>query len=99
MALARRSASAGDAAGARQALAELPAEHDLEAEAAHLAAGLEFLEARSITDRRVAEALGGLPERKLHCSVLAEDAIRAALRNYESKRGGSRWVPAPEESR
>ena len=61
-------------------------------------ARLELLEARSITDRRVAEALGGLPERKQHCSVLAEEAIHAALENYESTRGDSRRVPAPEET-
>jgi nitrogen fixation NifU-like protein len=63
-----------------------------------LLVGLELLEARSITDRRVAEALGGLPERKQHCSVLAEEAIHAALENYESTRGDSRRVPAPEET-
>ena len=33
----------------------------------------------------VVEALGGLPPLKLHCSVLAEDAIRAALKDLESK--------------
>ena len=38
-----------------------------------------------ISKEDVVEALGGLPRLKLHCSVLAEDAIRAALRDFESK--------------
>ena len=39
-------------------------------------------EALAVTNRQVVEALGGLPAHKLHCSVLAEQAVRAAVRDY-----------------
>ena len=41
-----------------------------------------------ISDQMIADALGGLPPSKVHCSVLAEKAIRAALSDYQRKRGG-----------
>jgi len=41
-----------------------------------------------ISDQVVAEALGGLPPSKIHCSVLAEKAIRAAVSDYQKRRGG-----------
>lgn len=40
-----------------------------------------------ITNKAVAEALGGLPKVKLHCSVLAEQAIKAALADYYQRQG------------
>ncbi|MBT4496091.1 MAG: iron-sulfur cluster assembly scaffold protein [Gemmatimonadetes bacterium] len=46
--------------------------------------GADLEEIRDIRKEDVVEALGGLPPMKLHCSVLAEDAIRAALGNYKS---------------
>jgi nitrogen fixation NifU-like protein len=42
--------------------------------------GLEVAEARKITKEEIADALGGLPAAKIHCSVLAVDAIREALK-------------------
>jgi len=48
--------------------------------------GLSLSEALCVTDVRVAEELGGLPPAKLHCSVLAERAIHAAIRSYRSQR-------------
>lgn len=42
-------------------------------------------EAWDITNKDVAEALGGLPANKMHCSVLAEDVIHAAINNYREK--------------
>lgn len=36
----------------------------------------------------VVEALGGLPEQKVHCSLLATDALYDAIRDYQEKRGG-----------
>ena len=44
-------------------------------------------EALTISNKAVAEALDGLPAHKMHCSVLAEEAIRAALTDYCEKRG------------
>ncbi len=44
-------------------------------------------EALKITNRAVAEALGGLPAIKMHCSVLAEEALRSALKDYYKKQG------------
>jgi nitrogen fixation NifU-like protein len=41
--------------------------------------GLDLEAARRITREEIADALGGLPPSKIHCSVLASDAIRAAL--------------------
>ncbi|MDE6398665.1 MAG: Fe-S cluster assembly scaffold protein NifU [Clostridiales bacterium] len=43
--------------------------------------------AMELTDKAVAEALDGLPAHKMHCSVLAEEAIRAALEDYCTKNG------------
>ena len=42
-------------------------------------------EALEISNKTVAEALGGLPAAKMHCSVLAEDALRSAVDDYHSK--------------
>ena len=39
-----------------------------------------------LTNEAVAEALDGLPDYKMHCSVLAEEAIKSALEDYESRK-------------
>ena len=44
--------------------------------------GKPVSEALQLTNRAVVEALDGLPANKLHCSVLAEEAVRAAIRDY-----------------
>ena len=44
--------------------------------------GKSIHEAMQLTNKAVAEALDGLPAHKLHCSVLAEEAVRAAVRDY-----------------
>ena len=44
-------------------------------------------EALTLTNRAVAEALDGLPPHKMHCSVLAEEAIKAAIKDYYDKQG------------
>ncbi|MBD3333787.1 Fe-S cluster assembly scaffold protein NifU [candidate division GN15 bacterium] len=47
--------------------------------------GLTLDEAYELTRDRVAESLGGLPEKKMHCSNIASDAIRAAIEDYRQK--------------
>ena len=54
-----------------------------------LVIGKSIEEALGVTNEAVAEALGGLPPGKQHCSVLAEEALRAALEDYR-ERGKSR---------
>ena len=43
-------------------------------------------EAARLSNKAVAEALDGLPDYKMHCSVLAEEAIKSALEDYNSKK-------------
>ena len=49
--------------------------------------GKPLSEALTLTNKAVTEALDGLPAHKLHCSVLAEEAIKAAVKNYYDKNG------------
>ena len=49
--------------------------------------GKTIAQALAVTNKQVVEALGGLPAHKLHCSVLAEEAIKAALQDYYEKNG------------
>lgn len=49
--------------------------------------GCTIEDALKLTNRAVVEALDGLPSSKLHCSVLAEQAIKAALSDYYKKQG------------
>ena len=53
--------------------------------ATELIKGKPVEEARQLTNKAVAEALEGLPDYKMHCSVLAQEAIEAALKDYESR--------------
>ena len=53
--------------------------------------GKSITDALAITNKAVAEALGGLPPVKMHCSVLAEEALRSALKDYYKKQG----LPVP----
>ncbi|MBQ6233590.1 MAG: Fe-S cluster assembly scaffold protein NifU, partial [Clostridia bacterium] len=48
--------------------------------------GKPVSEALELTNKAVAEALDGLPAHKMHCSVLAEEAIQAALEDYQNKK-------------
>ena len=53
--------------------------------ATELIKGKPLAEAKALTNKAVAEALDGLPAYKMHCSVLAEEAILNALEDYYSK--------------
>ena len=55
--------------------------------ATELIKGKPVSDALQLTNKAVMEALGGLPAHKLHCSVLAEEAIKAALQDYYEKNG------------
>lgn len=48
--------------------------------------GKTLQEAESVTNQTVAEALGGLPPVKMHCSNLAADAVAAAIEDYRKKK-------------
>ena len=48
--------------------------------------GKPVAEAMLLTNKAVAEALDGLPPHKMHCSVLAEEAIQAAIEDYDKKK-------------
>lgn len=54
-----------------------------------LVKGKSIDEALQITNKTVADALGGLPKIKMHCSVLAEDALKAAIEEYRNKQEGT----------
>lgn len=49
--------------------------------------GKKLEDVLSVTNKAVAEALDGLPAHKLHCSVLAEEAIKAAVKDYYDRNG------------
>ena len=55
--------------------------------ATELIKGKPVSEALSLTNKAVTEALDGLPVHKLHCTVLAEEAIKAAMKDYYDKNG------------
>ena len=53
--------------------------------ATELVKGLTLEEAEKITNKMVMESLGGLPPVKVHCSVLAEEALHAAIQDYRER--------------
>lgn len=55
--------------------------------ATELIKGKPLDEALELTNKAVAEALDGLPAHKMHCSVLAEEAIKSAVKDYYDKNG------------
>ena len=55
--------------------------------ATELVKGLTIEEALKVTNKAVMDALDGLPAAKVHCSLLAEEAIHAALWDYAEKKG------------
>ncbi|MCP4542802.1 MAG: Fe-S cluster assembly scaffold protein NifU [Chloroflexi bacterium] len=57
-----------------------------------LVKGKTIEEALHVTNRDVATALDGLPPVKMHCSMLAEEAVRAAIEDYQAKRNNGRII-------
>lgn len=55
--------------------------------ATELIKGKTIDEALAVTNKQVVDALGGLPAQKLHCSVLAEESIKAAVKDYYDRNG------------
>jgi len=55
--------------------------------ASEMLIGRTLEEAENLTSEEIAEALFGLPEKKMHCSLLAPDAIKAAIADYRSRVG------------
>ena len=60
--------------------------------ASEMITGMPITQASKLTNKAISEALGGLPPAKIHCSVLAADALIEALKDYEQRRG--KGVPA-----
>ena len=63
--------------------------------ATELIKGRTIEEVLALTNNAVVEALDGLPPVKVHCSVLAEEAIKAAVADYYKKNGIDKEVPGP----
>jgi nitrogen fixation NifU-like protein len=56
--------------------------------ATELIKGRSIDEVKKFSNQEVVDALGGLPPVKIHCSVLAEEALKAAIEDYEKKKQG-----------
>ena len=54
--------------------------------ATEMVKGMTVQQALELTNKKVVETLGGLPAQKIHCSVLAEEAIKKAIEDYQSKK-------------
>ena len=65
--------------------------------ATELVKGKTIDEALQITNKAVMEALGGLPPVKVHCSVLAEEALHAAIQDYRDRMTGTAPVATEAE--
>lgn len=61
--------------------------------------GKSIEEAAQLTNKAVVEALDGLPPVKVHCSVLAEEAVQAALEDYRRRKGQTEDKAGAEEKK
>lgn len=65
--------------------------------ATELIKGKSITEAQQLSNSAVIEALEGLPPQKIHCSVLAEEAVKAALDDYYKRKDGKEGEDAKKE--
>lgn len=61
--------------------------------------GKTIEEAKKITNKDIAEFLGGLPPQKMHCSVMGREALEVAIENFEGKSKGTAHVEKEDEGR
>jgi len=57
--------------------------------ATDMAKGRTIAEAEAMTKSDIVAELGGLPEKKIHCSLLAEDALKAAIEDYKTRKNAT----------
>ena len=65
--------------------------------ATEMVMGKTIEEALAITNKQVTDSLGGLPEVKLHCSVLAEEALHEAIKNYKERLAAGEFSESDDE--